>query len=76
MCIYRELLSLQNSIYFNKHQYMEIKTSRKKEKLLPGLNMTHREFLTRVHKAEEGPFYTLEEFNQKMQEWKKRKYGL
>lgn len=55
---------------------MEIKTSRKKEKLLPGLNMTHREFLTRVHKAEEGPFYTLKEFNQKMQEWKKRKYGL
>lgn len=55
---------------------MEIKTVSKKRKLLPGLNMTQEEFVARVRKAEEGPFYTLEEIKQKMQEWKAQKYGL
>lgn len=55
---------------------MEIKTIRKKRKLLPGLDMTQEELIARVRKAEEGPFYTLEEFKQKMQEWKAQKYGL
>lgn len=55
---------------------METKTVTKKRKLLPGLNMTHEEFMARVRKAEEGPFYTLEEIKQKMQEWKAQKYGL
>lgn len=55
---------------------MEIKTVSKKRKLLPGLNMTQEEFITRVRKAEKGPFYTLDEIKQKMQEWKAQKYGL
>ena len=37
---------------------MEIKTVSKKRKLLPGLDMTQEEFIARVRKAEEGPFYT------------------
>lgn len=49
---------------------MEIKTIKKKRKLLPGLDMTQEELMARVRKAEEGPFYTLEEFKQKIQEWK------
>ncbi|WP_158576673.1 hypothetical protein [Parabacteroides sp. AM08-6] len=55
---------------------MEIKTNRKKKVLLPGLNMTKEEFMSRVHQAEQGPFYTIDEFKQKMQEWKMQKYGL
>ncbi len=43
---------------------MEIKTVSKKRKLLPGLDMTQEEFIARVRKAEEGPFYTLEEIKQ------------
>lgn len=55
---------------------MEIKTIKKKRVLLPGLDMTREEFMARIRQAEEGPFYTLEEFKQKMQEWKAQKYGL
>lgn len=54
---------------------MEIKTVSKKRKLLPGLNMTQEEFVARVRKAEEGPFYTLDEIKQKMQEWKAQKFN-
>ena len=55
---------------------MEIKTERKKKKTLPGLDMTQEELLARVRKAEQGPFYTFDEFKQKMKEWKAQKYGL
>lgn len=61
---------------------MEIKTVSLKtttipeeRKLLPGLNMTQEELIARVRKAEEGPFYTLEEVKQKMQEWKALKFN-
>lgn len=54
---------------------MEIKTVSKKRKLLPGLNMTQEEFVARVRKAEEVPFYTLDEIKQKMQEWKAQKFN-
>lgn len=54
---------------------MEIKTVSKKRKLLPRLDMTQEEFIARVRKAEEGPFYTLEEIKQKMQEWKGLKFN-
>lgn len=54
----------------------EIKTLSKERKLLPGLNMTQEELIARVRKAEEGPFYTLDEIKQKMREWKAQKYGL
>lgn len=54
---------------------MEIKTVSKKRKLLPGLNMTREEFMARVRKAEEGPFYTLEEVKQKIQERKAQRFN-
>ncbi len=60
----------------NNNCLMEIKTIEKKKKLLPGLDMTQEELMARIRKAEEGPFFTLEEFKQKMQEWKAQKYGL
>lgn len=49
---------------------MEIKTIRKRRELLPGLDMTQEEFMARVRKGEEGPFYTLDEIKQKMNEFK------
>ena len=55
---------------------LEIKTLSKERELLPGLNMTQEELIARVRKAEEGPFYTLDEIKQKMREWKAQKYGL
>lgn len=55
---------------------MEVKTICRKKKLFPGLDMTQKEFMARVRKAEKGPFYTLDEFKQKMREWKAQKYGL
>ena len=67
---------MQKSIHHLIIINMEIKTVSKKRKLLPGLDMTQEEFIARVRKAEEGPFYTLEEIKQKMQEWKAQKYGL
>lgn len=76
MLINRQLISLQKSIHHLIIINMEIKTVSKKRKLLSGLDMTQEEFIARVRKAEEGPFYTLEEIKQKMQEWKAQKYGL
>lgn len=55
---------------------MKIKTVTSKKKLLPGMDMTKEEFIARVRKAEQGPFYSLDEIKQKMQEWKAQKYGL
>ncbi|WP_278622884.1 hypothetical protein [Parabacteroides gordonii] len=42
----------------------------KKRKLLPGLNMTQEELLARVRKAEEGPFYTLDEGFEMIRKWR------
>lgn len=52
---------------------MEIKTVSKKRKLLPGLDMTREEFIARVRKAEEGPFYTLEEGFEMMRQWREQR---
>lgn len=55
---------------------MKIKTVTSKRKHLSGMDMTKEEFIARVRKAEQGPFYTLDEIRQKVQEWKAQKYGL
>lgn len=52
---------------------METKTVTKKRKLLPGLNMTHEEFMARVRKAEEGPFYTVEEGQEMIRQWREQR---
>lgn len=52
---------------------MEIKTIQKKRKLLPGLNLTQEELMPRVRKAEEGPFYTLEEKQEMVRRWREQR---
>lgn len=47
----------------------------KKEKnwTLPGVNLTLDEFVAGIHKAEEGPFYTLEEAQILRNQWRDSK---
>jgi len=47
----------------------------KKEKIwtLPGVNLTLDEFVAGIHKAEEGPFYTLEEAQILRNQWRDSK---
>jgi len=47
----------------------------KKEKnwTLPGVNLTHEEFVAGINKAEEGPFYTLEEMQTIRNQWRDSK---
>jgi hypothetical protein len=45
---------------------------RKKEKswVLPGVKLTHEEFVAGIRKAEEGPFYTIEEVQSMRNQWR------
>lgn len=54
----------------------EITTVPKERKLLPGLNMTQEELIARVRKAEEGPFYTLDEGFEMMRKWREARKKL
>ena len=47
----------------------------KKEKnwTLPGVNLTQEEFVAGIHKAEEGPFYSLEEMQSIRTQWRNSK---
>lgn len=49
---------------------LEIETVSKEQKLLPGLNMTQEELIARIRKAEEGPFYALDEGFEMMRKWR------
>jgi hypothetical protein len=40
---------------------------------LHGVKLTHEEFVAGIRKAEEGPFYTPEEFESRFAIWKKEK---
>jgi hypothetical protein len=40
---------------------------------LPGVKLTHNEFIDGIRKAEEGPFFTPEEFEKRFEQWKKEK---
>lgn len=73
MLINRQLITLQKNIHHLIIISMEIKTVSKKRKLLPGLDMTREEFIARVRKAEEGPFYTLEEGFEMMWQWREQR---
>ena len=53
-----------------------IKTKRKsevKDWTRPGVKLTHEEFLEGIRKAEEGPFYTLEEVQNMRRKWRDSK---
>ena len=50
-----------------------VKPTKEKSWALPGAKFTHEEFVARIRKAEEGPFYTPEEFEKRFEQWKKEK---
>ena len=50
-----------------------VKTKQEKNWSLPGVKLTHEEFLAGIKKAEEGPFYSPEEFESRFDKWKKEK---
>jgi hypothetical protein len=50
-----------------------VKPTKEKSWVLPGVKLTHKEFLEGIRKAEEGPFYTPEEFEKRFEQWKKEK---
>lgn len=59
---------------------MEIKTVTintisvpEERKLLPGLNITQEGLIARVRKAEEGPFYTLDEGIEMIRKWREER---
>lgn len=52
-----------------------INKKQKEEKswALPGVKLTHEEFAAGIHKAEEGPFYTIEEVQKMRNQWRNSK---
>ncbi len=48
-----------------------VKPTKGKSWVLPGVKLTHKEFIEGIKKAEEGPFYTLEEAQERLKQWKK-----
>jgi len=50
-----------------------IKTKEKGNWALPGNPIPHNEFKDGIKNAEEGPFYTLEESKNMLEEWRKKK---
>jgi hypothetical protein len=50
-----------------------IKTKEEKNWTRPGVKLTHEEFIEGIRKAEEGPFYTLEEVREMRKKWRKSK---
>ena len=49
------------------------KKTEEKNWALPGVKLTHEEFMEGIRKAEEGPFFTPEEFESRFAKWKKEK---
>ncbi len=50
-----------------------INETKEKSWALPGVELTQEEFVAGIRKAEEGPFYTREEFESRFAKWKKEK---
>jgi hypothetical protein len=48
-----------------------VKPKVEKNWALPGIKLTHEEFIEGIHKAEEGPFYTVQESMQHFEKWLK-----
>ncbi len=56
-----------------------VKTKKKREEkswALPGTKLTPEEFIAKIRKAEEGPFYTLEEVQKMRKQWRGSKKNL
>lgn len=50
-----------------------VKPAKEKSWALPGVKLTHKEFIDGIHKAEEGPFYTFEELQAMRKKWRNSK---
>jgi hypothetical protein len=52
------------------------KDAEEKDWATPGVKLTHEEFVAGIHKAEEGPFYSLEEVQIIRKQWREKKKDL
>lgn len=52
-----------------------VKTDKQKSWALPGVKLTHDEFIAGIRTAEEGPFYTINEIRSMRQQWSATKKG-
>lgn len=52
-----------------------VKTDKQKSWALPGVKLTHDEFIAGILTAEEGPFYTINEIRSMRQQWSATKKG-
>ena len=52
-----------------------VKTKKAKEInwAIPGQTVTHDEFMAAIKKAEAGPFYSFDEAQKRLKQWKKEK---
>ncbi len=50
-----------------------VKPTKEKSWALPGVKLTHKEFIEGIKKAEEGPFYTFEELQAIRKAWRNSK---
>jgi len=48
-----------------------VNKTKEKSWVLPGVKLTHKEFIDGIKKAEEGPFYSFEEAQERLKQWKK-----
>ena len=53
-----------------------VKPTKEKSWASPGAKFTHVEFVEKIRKAEEGPFYTLVEIKEMRKQWKNSKKDL
>jgi hypothetical protein len=50
-----------------------VKTKDEKNWALPGVKLTHEEFIAGIKKAEEGPFYSLDEIKALRAQWRNQR---
>jgi len=53
-----------------------VKLVKEKSWAIPGAKFTQEEFIDKIRKAEEGPFYTLEEMKELRKQWRSSKHIL
>ena len=52
------------------------KPAKEKSWALPGTKLTHEEFVDKIRKAEDGPFYTIEEVQEIRKQWRNSKKSM
>ena len=64
--------------YLTLRKVLLMKTAKKKETkeinwAIPGQTISHEEFMAAIRKAEKGPFITIDEFEKRFEEWKRKR---